>query len=144
MLRKIISKNLGKGLDKNGYLKELTLLQMEHLFINMEDLTKICNLETFNESDFPLSKFCLVNGYYIPIHLNKLLYKYFEYCLALIKRFLFWQKSKLVLDEHSISGTFDQLIYSFADRDLRFVIIKLMRTLVKDFKKTNEIPFSII
>ena len=108
-----------------------------------EDLTKICNLETFNESDFPLSKFCLVNGYYIPIHPKQVaIYKYFEYCLA-NKEIPFLAEVKLVLDEHSISGTFDQLIYSFADKGFKIRDYKTNETLVKDFKKPMKSPFQL-
>lgn len=107
-----------------------------------EDLNTICNYENgMIPSDLPLKKWCLQDKYYIPVHPKAIaVYKYFEYCLA-NKEIPFLAEIKLVLDEHKISGTFDQLVYSLKDKGLIMRDYKTNESLTKDFKKPMKVPF---
>lgn len=109
-----------------------------------EDLNTICNYENgMIPSDLPLKKWCLQNEYYIPVHPKSIaIYKYFEYCLA-NKEIPFLAEIKLVLDEHKISGTFDQLVYSLKDKGLIMRDYKTNESLTKDFKKPMKSPFQL-
>lgn len=107
-----------------------------------EDLNTICNYEIgMIPTDLPLKKWCLQDEYYIPVHPKAIaVYKYFEYCLA-NKEIPFLAEIKLVLDEHKISGTFDQLVYSLKDKGLIMRDYKTNESLTKDFKKPMKVPF---
>lgn len=109
-----------------------------------EDLNTICNYENgMIPTDLPLKKWCLQNEYYIPIHPKSIaIYKYFEYCLA-NKEIPFLAEIKLVLDEHKISGTFDQLVYSIKEKGLIMRDYKTNESLTKDFKKPMKSPFQL-
>lgn len=109
-----------------------------------EDLNTICNYEKgMIPTDLPLKKWCLQDEYYIPVHPKSIaIYKYFEYCLA-NKEIPFLAEIKLILDEHKISGTFDQLVYSLKDKGLIMRDYKTNESLTKDFKKPMKSPFQL-
>ena len=110
-----------------------------------EDLNWICNQTDrtiwTKEIGPKLAEWCYIDGYYIPVHPKSIaIYKYFEYCLA-NKEIPFLAEIKLVLDEHKISGTFDQLVYSLKDKGLVMRDYKTNSELQKAFKKPMKVPF---
>lgn len=105
-----------------------------------EDLTHICNGEV---NKAILQEWCLQDGYYIPVHPKaSAIYKYFEYSLS-NEEIPFLAEIKLILKEHFITGTFDQLIWSIKENGLIMRDYKTNETLTKDFKKPLKSPFHI-
>lgn len=119
----------------------LSTTQGTHNHAFCEDLTNICN----GKNNLQLSNFCLQKlnnqDYYIPLCEKQIAgYKYLEYCLS-NQEIPFLVEVKLVLDEHKISGTFDQLIYSIKDKGFKIRDYKTNEVLIKDFKKPMKSPF---
>ena len=105
-----------------------------------EDLNHICNDELDKAA---LKDWCLVNGYYYPVHPKSVaIYKYFEYLLA-NKEVPFLAEIKLILKEHFITGTFDQLVWSVKENGFIMRDYKTNEVLVKDFKKPMKSPFEL-
>ena len=106
-----------------------------------EDLNNICN--NFPKKDLSLVEYCLVDGYYIPIHPKQVaIYKYFEYCL-LNKEIPFLSEIKLIWKEFGITGTLDQLVYSIKDKGFILRDYKTNQILKKDFQKPMKSPFQM-
>ena len=88
-------------------------------------------------------EYCLVDGYYIPIHPKQVaIYKYFEYCL-LNKEIPFLSEIKLIWKEFGITGTLDQLVYSIKDKGFILRDYKTNQILKKDFQKPMKSPFQM-
>lgn len=103
-----------------------------------EDLTKIITDSVYES---PIKKFNTENGYLFPLNNKSIaIYKYFEWLIS-NKELPFLAEIKLVLKEHKITGTFDQLVYSIPKRGLIIRDYKTNETLVSDFKKPLKFPF---